>query len=163
MIFRENHKKGKKFTVATGNCSLHRTDSSIWNLSFHKFLLLKNSPAKRTNSRTWKPALVFAGKQDSCKAALTARGKSHIVIVVPGVLVMQASYVRLTYVVSDPWTALSRSWILWLQCGRKLRTATPLCLHYPVWKHTNRSCLATELLAPLSKTWLMLWSVLFIH
>ena len=45
-------------------------------------------------------------------------------------LVMQASYVRMTYVVSDPLTDLLRGWTLWLQWGGKMRTATPLCLHY---------------------------------
>jgi hypothetical protein len=76
---------------------------------------------------------------------------------------MQASHVRLTYVVSDPWTELSRGWSWWLQCGGKIRRATSLCLHYLAWEHANRGCLTTEILAPLSKAWLVLWSVLHIQ
>jgi len=45
-------------------------------------------------------------------------------------LVMQASYVRLTYVVRDPLTDLLRGWSLWVQCGGNMRKTTPLCLHY---------------------------------
>ena len=147
MIFREKHQKGRKFTDATGSYTLHRRGSSIWNLSFHKVLLLKNIPAERVNSRTWNPALVFAGKEAWCIGVLTAQGMSHIAIAVPGFLVMHASYVQFTYVASDPWTVLSRGWSLWLQGGGKMRTATSLCLHYSIacmdtrksWLSSNRT------------------------
>ena len=147
MIFRENHQKGRKFTVATGSCSLHRRCSSTRNLSFHKVLLLKNIPSEMVNSRTWNPDLAFAGKEVWCKGVLKAQGLSHIVIVVPGFLVMQASYVRFPYVVSGPWTDLIASWNLWLQGGWKMRTATSLCLHYSIacmdtcksWLSSNRT------------------------
>jgi hypothetical protein len=59
-------------------------------------------------SRTGKPALVFAGKEVWCKGVLTAEGVSHIVIPVPGCVVMQALYVRLTYVIHHLLTDLSR-------------------------------------------------------
>jgi hypothetical protein len=63
MMIRENHQNGRKFTIATGRCCLHRKDSSICNPSFHKVLGLKNISAEGVNSRTWKSALVFAGKE----------------------------------------------------------------------------------------------------
>jgi hypothetical protein len=85
MIVRENHQKGRKVTVATGSCCLYRRRGCICNLSFHKFLVLKNIPAKRANSRTWKRALLFAGKEVWCKGVLTAQGMWHTVFTVPDV------------------------------------------------------------------------------
>jgi hypothetical protein len=78
---------------------------------------------------------------------LTPQGMSHIVIAVPGFLVVQTSYVRLTYVVRDPWTVLSRGWNLWFHCGGKMRIATSLCLYYSTactdtcksWLSSNRT------------------------
>jgi hypothetical protein len=63
MIIRENHQKGRKFAIATGSCCLHRRGGSICNISFQKFLVLKNIPTKMANYRTWKGALLFAGKE----------------------------------------------------------------------------------------------------
>jgi len=53
-------------------------------LNFHEVFFLKNIPAERVNSRNWKPALVFAGKEVWWNGVLTAQGVSHIVIPVPG-------------------------------------------------------------------------------
>jgi hypothetical protein len=80
-------------------------------------------------------------------------------------LVMLASYVRLTYVVSDPLTDLLRGCSLWLQWGGKMRTDTPLCLHYFIvcmdkcksWLSSKRTQLVS-----LSKAWHVLWSDLHI-
>lgn len=130
MIVRENHQNGRKFTVFAGRCCLHRRCSSICNLSFHKVFVLNSIPAERINSRTWKTTLEFARKEVWCKGMLTAQGMSHIFIVVPGYLVMQASYTPFTYVVGDPLTNLPRICSLRLPCGGKKRTATPFCLHY---------------------------------
>ena len=68
---------------------------------------------------------------------LTAQGMSHIVIPVPACLVTQSSYARLTYVVSDPLTDLSRGWNLWLQCGGKIEGGhvTLLALLYCRYGH----------------------------
>jgi hypothetical protein len=44
------------------------------------------------------------------KGVLTTEEMSYIVIVVPGLLVMEESYARFTYVISDPLTDLSRGW-----------------------------------------------------
>jgi hypothetical protein len=64
MIFRENHQNGRKFTAATRNCCLHRRGTSICNLSFHRIFFFKNIQGEKANSRTWKHALEFAGKED---------------------------------------------------------------------------------------------------
>ena len=93
---------------------------------------------------------------------LTAQGMSYNFFAVPGCLVMQAANARITYVVSDPLTDLSRGWSLWLHYGGKTKTATPLCLHFSVtcMDKSKCGCLSTELMVCLSKTWHVLWSVL---
>jgi hypothetical protein len=64
MIVRENYQNGRKFSAVTRSCCLHRRGSSICNLSFHKVFVFKNIQAVKANSKTWKPALEFAGKED---------------------------------------------------------------------------------------------------
>jgi hypothetical protein len=108
---------------------------------------LKNISAEGVNSRTWKSALVFAGKEVWYKDVLTVQGMSHIVSAAPGCLFMQTSYVQMTFILSDPLTDLSRGWSSWLQCGGNMRIATPLSLHYSVacmdkcktWLSSNRT------------------------
>jgi len=104
--------------------------------------------------------LVFAGKEVWCNGVLTAQGVSHTVILVSGCIVTQALYVRLTYVVRDPLTELSRCWRLWLHCRGRAMTATPLCLHYSIacmdkcksWLSSNRTAgLSSEGLACATK------------
>jgi hypothetical protein len=51
MIVRVSHKSGRNFIAATGSCCLHRTGSSICNLSFHYFFVLENTPAKKIPER----------------------------------------------------------------------------------------------------------------
>jgi len=67
---------------------------------------------------------------------------------------MHASYVRVTYVARDNLTQLSLGWVLWLQRGGKMMSATSLCLRSsaaPKDKGKSR-CLATELLG-CPKVW----------
>jgi hypothetical protein len=99
--------------------------------------------------------------KSGCKDVVTAQAMSHIVNTVRGCFVMHASYVRVTYVVSDPLTQLSRGCILWLRYGGKMKTATPLCFHSYIasmdkcksWLSSNRTTTVS-----LSKVWLVLWS-----
>jgi hypothetical protein len=72
---------------------------------------------------------------------------SHIVKTIRGSLVMHASYVLVTYVISDILTQISRGCILWLQCGGKFGKATSLCFHFSIvsmdkcksWLSSNRT------------------------
>jgi len=139
MPVRENHRNGRKFTVSTGSCCLHRRSSSVCNLRFRKSFVLKNIPYEGVNFRTGKRVFVFVGKEVVSIGVLTAQEMSHIVVAVPGCLVTQASYARFTYVVSDPLTDLSRGWSLWLQCGGKMRIATQFSCTtlLPVWTNAN--------------------------
>jgi len=75
------------------------------------------------------------------------------------------SYVRVTYVVSDPLTQLSRGSILWLQYGGKISTARSLCLHpsiastdkWKLWLSSNRTTTGLSF-----DVWHVLWSYLHI-
>jgi len=157
---RENHQNCTNLTVATASCCLLKAGGSFFNPSFPKVFVLKNIPAERVISRNWTPVFVFAGKEVWCSGVLAAQGVSRTLTPVPGCIVTQALYVPLTYVVSDPLTELSRCWILWLHCRRKVRTATPLCLHYSTacmdkcksWLSSNRTAgLSLEGLACATK------------
>jgi hypothetical protein len=87
---------------------------------------------------------------------------SNIVIAVPGSLVMQAPYRRLTYVFAIVWQ-ISHEVAVYgcIVQGSWVQPRHSACIALlPVWTNANCGCLATEILDCLLKVLLVLWGVL---
>ena len=136
----------RKCTVATGSCYFHRRDSSICNTSFHKFFVLENSPVEK-NSRSWRPALVFSGKEVWCKGMLMAKRMSRIVIAVSGWLVMRTSYGRLIIRTVDHTDGWSYGRLTYIVSDTVYRFHTRLQFMAAVWREEEAN--HTTLLALL--------------
>jgi hypothetical protein len=66
-------------------------------------------------------------------------------------LIVHALYGKFIYVVSDPLTHLLRGWGSWLQGGGKIKTATPLSLHFTIaYTYKYKSWLSSNWITGLS-------------
>ena len=69
----ENHQNGRKITIATGSCCLHRRGSSIGNLSFHS-LSFEKCPRWKSKIRTWKLIWYLQEKEFGAKVCWWHKG-----------------------------------------------------------------------------------------